>query len=236
LIPFYSEWTFHVVVGIAAATAGVFGHRAWVRRRWRRAPAGVVSEAILVVDLVNSTQLATRYGDTLAMRARNELERRTRAAAASRGVTFVENTGDGCMMMFPSVKSAMQAAVTLVRELHDHPPDMAPGPPLEVRTAVTYGEILLDARGARHGAAINKAFRLMSVPNDAFIGVEGEERMPHIRDRNRVFLDEDAFNELGTAQGDVHQVGVCRLKGFSGFHRVYELPRDKSRMGKESSV
>ncbi len=63
----------------------------------------------------------------------------------------------------------------------------------------------------------------MSVPSDAFVNVEGEERLSEIPDRNRVFLDEDAANELGSADLTFRRVGVCRLKGFSGFHRVYEL-------------
>ncbi|MBI2753787.1 MAG: adenylate/guanylate cyclase domain-containing protein [Betaproteobacteria bacterium] len=221
--PLYLEWISHVLVGVVAAVAGVLAHRAWSRRRWRRAPAGMVVEAVLAVDLVNSTQLATRHGDGLAMRARNVLERRALAAANPQGVTLVEYTGDGCMMTFPSVLAAAQAAAKLLRHLHDRPPDMAPGPPLEVRAAVTYGEILLDSRGVRHGAAINKAFRLMSVPSDAFVAVEGEERLPEIPDRNRVFLDEDSANELASAEVALRQVGVCRLKGFNGFHRVLEL-------------
>ena len=221
--PFYSEWTFHIIVGVAAAIAGVLAHRAWSRRRWRRAPAGVVIDAILVVDLVNSTWLATHHGEELAMRARNLLERRALAAATAQGVAFVENTGDGCMMAFPSVIAAAKAVVKLMRGLHERPPDMAPGPPLEVRAAITYGEILLDTRGARHGAAMNKAFRLMSVPGDAFVSVVGEERATEIPDRNRVFMDEEAANELGSADVAFRQVGVCHLKGFNGFHRVYEL-------------
>ena len=213
----------HILVGVMAAFAGVFAHRAWSRRRWRRAPAGVVIEAVLAVDLVNSTWLATHHGEELAMRARNLLERRALAAANPQGVTFVENTGDGCMMTFPSVSAAARAASKLLRGLRDRPPKMAPGPPLEVRAAIAYGQILLDAQGGRHGSTINEAFRLMSVPHEAFVIVEGEVRMTEIPDRNRVFLDEDAANELRSAGTAFSQVGVCHLKGFSGFHRVYQL-------------
>jgi len=215
--------TSHVLVGVLAGLAGVLAHRAWSRRRWRRAPAGLVNEAVLVVDLVDSTRLASHHGDGLAMRARNVLERRALAAAKSHGVTFVETTGDGCMMTFPSVIAAARAASKLLRGLHERPPDIRPGPPLDIRAAITYGEILLDSRAVRHGAAINKAFRLMSVSSEAFVTVEGEERLDEIPDRNRGFLDEDAANELGSAVVAFRQVGVCRLKGFSGFHRVYEL-------------
>jgi hypothetical protein len=62
----------------------------------------------------------------------------------------------------------------------------------------------------------------MGIPSDAFVIVEGEERLTEIPDRNRVFLDEDAANELGSADIPIRQAGICRLKGFSGFHRVYE--------------
>jgi class 3 adenylate cyclase len=222
--PFYREWTFHVLVGLVAAAVGVLAHRAWSRRHWQRPPAGVVQEAVLVVDLVGSTQLATHHGGSLAMRARNVLEERTLVAAKSQRVAFVENTGDGCMMTFPSVAAALQAVVALLRDLRDHPVDLAPGPPLDVRAGVAYGEILLDSRGGRHGAAINKAFRLMGVPSDAFVAVEGEERFEEIPDRNRIFLDEEAANEPRSGDAALRQVGVCRLKGFTGFHRVYAMP------------
>ena len=217
------DQTSHVLVGVVAALVGVFAHRAWSRRRWHRAPVGVVVEAVLVVDLVDSTWLATHHGEALAMRARNLLERRALEAASQHGVTFVENTGDGCMMTFPSVHAAASAAAVLLRGLRDRAPNMAPAPPLEVRAAVTYGQILLDARGSRHGATINEAFRLMSVPNEAFVDVQGETRLAEIPDRNRIFLDEDAANELRSGELASRQVGVCRLKGFGGFHRVYQL-------------
>jgi class 3 adenylate cyclase len=226
--PFYREWTFHVLIGLIAATAGVLAHRTWSRRHWRRPPAGVVQEAVLVVDLVGSTQLATHHGGSLAMRARNVLAERTLAAARRQGVAFVENTGDGCMMTFPSVAAAVQSAVALLRDLRDRPADLAPGPPLDIRAGVAYGEILLDSRGGRHGAAINKAFRVMGVPSDAFVAVEGEGRLQEIPDRNRIFLDEEAANEPGLGEVALRQVGVCRLKGFTGFHRVYEIPWNRA--------
>lgn len=219
----YVDWLSHAAVGGLAALAGIFAHRAWSRRRWRAAPAGLVNEAVLALDLVDSTQLADRHGDALAMRARMLLERRARAAASAHGAAFVETTGDGCMMTFASVDAAARAAAKLLRGLQERPPDMAPGPPLEVRAGLAYGELVLDVRGARHGAVINKAFRLMSADAAAFVAVEGEPRLAQIPERNRAFVDEDASHVLEAARFPLRQVGVCRLKGFAGFHRVYEL-------------
>ena len=213
----------HILVGAVAAIAGVLSHRAWSRRRWKRPPAGIVTEAVLVVDLVDSTKLATHYGEGPAMRVSNYLEEKLLDKAHSRGVTFVESTGDGCLSTFPSVAKAVRTAGALLRRLQDLPPELALGQPLALRAAVTYGEILIDTRGKRHGTAINKAFRLMSVQQAAFVNVEGETHLERIPERNRTFLDEDAANELGSEVADVRQVGVCRLKGFSGFHRVFDL-------------
>lgn len=216
------HWS-HSVVGAGAAIAGVLAHRAWSRRRWHRAPAGVVIECVLAVDIVNSTWLATHHGEDIAMRARNVLKRRALEAANLNRVIFVESTGDGFMMTFASVHDAATAATALIQGLHDRAPDMAPAPKLEVRAAISYGQLLMDAKGARHGTTINKAFRLMAVPASDFVNVEGEERMTQIPDGNRLFLDEDAVNELDMPDKTLGTVGICRLKGFSGFHRVYLL-------------
>jgi len=221
--PFYREWTFHVLLGLVTAAAGFLVYRARTRRHWGRAPAGVTNEAVLVVDLVESTHLATHHGGSLAMRARNIMEERTLAAGRTHGVSFVESTGDGCMMTFPSVRAAVEAAVLLLKGLRDRPPDLAPVPSLDVRAGVAYGEILLDSRGARHGAAINKAFRLIGVAQEAFAQVEGEDRLSEVPDRNRILLDEEAVNELSEAEFPFRFVGFCRLKGFTGLHRIYQV-------------
>lgn len=73
----YLDWLSHVLVGVVAAVLGVLAQRAGARRRWRRAPAALLNEAVLAVCLVNSTELASHHGDGVAMRARNLLERRT---------------------------------------------------------------------------------------------------------------------------------------------------------------
>lgn len=223
--PFYQERTFLVLIGLMVAGAGFvavkFARSRWVqRRRW---PMDIVSEAVLVVDLVDSTHLATHYGDHLAMHARNILKDRTMEAAQAQGLVFAENTGDGYFMTFPSVAAAVQTAISLLTDLKDRPPDMSPAPPLEVRAGISYGEILIDKRPSRHGAAINKAFRIGAISQTSFTQLEQDL----VRDRNRIFLDEEAANELRVVEIPLRSVGFCSLKGFSGLHRVFEVPWDK---------
>ena len=223
--PFYEERSFLVLAGVSIAVGGLVLYR-FLRTRSRRrlGPARFVTEAVLVVDLADSTHLATHYGDGLAMRARTVVKDRTLVAAAPHGLVFAENTGDGYFMTFPSVAGAVQTALTLLRDLKERPPDLSPGPLLEVRAAVTYGEILLDTRGVRHGAVINKAFRLEGLTAAGFVRLEGGLRPDGIPGRNRIFLDEAAAEESRTAGIALRSLGFANLKGFAGLHGVSEVP------------
>ena len=220
---FYRERTFVVTLGGAALAAGALGVYAALRLR-RRAAVRALNEAVLVVDLVESTHLATHYGDTLAMRARNALKDRALDVARLHGLAFAESTGDGWFMTFPSVAAAVESSIGLLRSLREDPPDLAPAPPLEARAAVSFGEILLDARGRRHGAVINRAHRLVGLSHASFARVEGEGGgSGEIPDRNRILLDEEAAQELRAAEAPRRFLGFCSLKGFPGLHRVYEV-------------
>jgi class 3 adenylate cyclase len=214
--------TLLVLLATAGAAGALIAYRV-VRLRSRPA-ASAVNEAVLVVDLVESTHIATHYGDTLAMRARNALKDVALTSAERHGVTFVENTGDGWFMTFPSVTGALDAATNVLRDLRERPPDLSPAPPIEARAAITYGEILLDARGGRHGAAINKAFRLVSLSAAQVARVEDAAERPAVPDRNRILMDEEAVEELRAVEMPHRFVGFCHLKGFSGLHGVYEMP------------
>lgn len=223
-VPFYRERTFLVLLGVASSAAGFAVYRIIRSRRRRRPhPAGLLNEAVLVMDLVDSTHLATQYGDGLAMRARNVLKERALAEADRQAVAFVESTGDGCMMTFPSVRAAARTAIGLLRDLRDRPPDLSPAPALAVRAGINYGEILLDGQGARHGAVINKAFRLEGLGREGFVPVEGGIDPAKVPDRDRILLSEEAAQEAQAAGIPLRFVGFCSLKGFSGLHRVYAV-------------
>lgn len=222
---FYEERTFLALVGAGAASAGLVIYRA-ARGRWRRrsGPASFVTEAVLVVDLVGSTHLATHFGDGLAMQARTVLKDRILAAAGPHELVFAENTGDGYFTTFASVESAVRTAFALLKDLRDRPLELSPAPPIDVRAGIAYGEILLDARGVRHGKVINKAFRLEGLTPEGFVEFEGRAR-DEIPERNHVFLDEEAAEEARSAGIAVRRVGFSRLKGFAGLHEVYEVHR-----------
>jgi class 3 adenylate cyclase len=221
--PFYRESAFLVLLSLAIGAGAIASyHLVRARRRRSRGGAVFVTEAVLVVDLVQSTHLATHYGDGVAMKARTILKDRTLAIASDHGLVFAENTGDGYFMTFESVAGAIHTAFALLADLKAHPADVGPAPPLAVRIGITYGEILLDAGGVRHGAVINKAFRLESLSREAFVQIEGHGETAEIPECDRVFLGEDAAEEARAHGFSPTLVGICTLKGFSGLHRVYQ--------------
>jgi hypothetical protein len=219
--PFYREGTFHALVGAALISGALVAYRFLRSRPRRRAgPAGFVSEAVLAVDLMDSTHLATHYGEAVALRARNALEEQVRRLTEATRA-FLETTGDGCLVTFPAVTPALESAVALVRERHEGLTDPGPAGRLEVRVGVTYGEILLDARGVRHGAAINKAYRLLSVKAKDLVELKGNAEGTALSERTRILVDEDAAQEVSRTVG-LGFVGYARLRGFTGLHGLYE--------------
>jgi class 3 adenylate cyclase len=220
-IPFYREGTFHVLLGALLIVGGFLGHRVLRARPRRRAgPAAFVSEAVLAVDLVDSTRLATHFGEAVALHARNLLDERIRWVT-EQARTFLETTGDGCLVTFPTVAPALASAVALVRDIGELPAEVTPTGGLAVRAGVTYGEVLLDARGVRHGAAINKAFRLLRVTSGDLVELKSESATPVLPARSRILVDEDAAQEDGSSVR-LRFVGFARLKGFTGLHALYE--------------
>jgi class 3 adenylate cyclase len=220
--PFYREGTFHALVGAILISGGLVLYRTLrVRLRRRAGPAGFVSEAVLAADLVDSTRLATHYGEAVALHARNALNHHLQRVT-DRVRSFLETTGDGCLVTFPRVTLALDAARALVRELREQPSPVGSGISLEVRVGVTYGEILLDARGVRHGAAINKAYRLLGVQPADFVELKGDAKGGGVPPRARILLDEDAAQEVGHAR-ECRFVGYAWLKGFTGLHGLYEV-------------
>jgi len=222
--PFYRERTFLVLAGVAVAIAGAALYRVLRSRSRRRGAAPrFVTEAVLVVDLVGSTHLATHYGDGLAMRARTALWDRSLGAASGRGLTHTENTGDGVFMTFTSVQDAVATARDLLRSLATEPPDLAPGPPLEVRAGISYGEMLVDGSGNRHGAVINKAFRLEGLRAESLAHLAESVAPGDVPTRDRILLDEEAAQEAAAVGTSSRLLGFGELKGFSGLHRIYEV-------------
>jgi class 3 adenylate cyclase len=113
--------------------------------------------AILFTDIVGSTQLTQRIGDSAAMSVLRAHDRIVRLAIEQRGGSEVKHTGDGLMASFRSVAAALEGALSIQRGLAEH--NRTAAHPLEVKVGVSAGEPVLE-NDDLFGAAVQLAARL----------------------------------------------------------------------------
>ncbi len=229
-VPFYQEKTFIVAVTVALMLL-VF----WVIKRGGIRPWGVfkkqdsfINEAILVVDLCESTRMAVTQGDVFAMRIKNRMKDCVREVAQGFRAKFLENIGDGYMVTFPTGADAVRAAIKILQNADDYNKEAPEKERIELRIGINYGELVLDERGGRHGAAINKVFRIEGIKKDQMQNLGEGLKPEEFLEKNRIFLSEEINEEIKDMKDIQAQlVGVFDLKGFTGLHRIYYIPWKK---------
>lgn len=159
--------------------------------------------AILFTDIVGSTDLTQRVGDRAAMDAVRSHDRIARDAIRRHGGTEVKHTGDGMLVSFVSVTSAIAAAIELQRRVHEH--NQTAGVPFEVRIGAAAGEPVTEGDDL-FGAVVQLASRLC-------------DRAPA-----GSVLVSSAIRDLAVGKGfDFASRGTLRPKGFSEPVRVFEV-------------
>lgn len=190
-----------------------------------RASAGTYrAEAMLVLDIVNSTVLVTRFGNSFMSEVKQRLERLVSPVSARQGADFTKNTGDGFLVTFPSITQAVAA----VREIYAGLPRLNEGLPdgaeVALRSGMNFGEVIVDHDADRTGSAVHKTFRIQSVGAKDLIPAEGGITREEFPEKNYVVASEETTLALAkTPDVDCRFLGLCELKGFPGIHRLYRL-------------
>ena len=158
---------------------------------------------VLVTDIVGSTEMTARLGDTAALelvRVHDALVRRGLALHAGREV---KHTGDGIMAAFDEVANAVRAAADIQQRFYGYNTEACES--LQVRVGIHAGEPVAEHNDL-FGAAVQMAFRLCSEAEAGGILVSGLVR------------------EL-SGQNASHFValGERRLKGFSARTPVFRF-------------
>lgn len=111
---------------------------------------------LVFTDLVGSTELLSRVGETAAEELRREHFALLRAAVADAGGREVKNLGDGIMVAFEGVTAALACAVAMQQALAARP---ASAEPLSIRVGVAVGEADVED-GDYFGLPVVEAARL----------------------------------------------------------------------------
>ena len=181
-------------------------------------------EAVLVLDLCDSTTIANRYGDAFALRLKEALRALARPTFSRAGVTFLKGTGDGFLATFPDLSGAVEATVRILHRKADALPRASDGAPPMLRFGIHFGQTYVDSDGDRQGDVVNMAFRLEGAGSSGFHETHGGILKDDLPVHDRVFLSEHAYQELQKMGGvPCRLVGFFDLKGMAGRHRVYEV-------------
>lgn len=109
--------------------------------------------AIMFTDLQGSTEVSTRLGDDAAMRLVRRHNDVARSAVGDAHGREVKHTGDGMLVSFISVVSAVQAAVEIQRATAGGDGDLA------IKIGMSVGEPVEESDDI-YGAAVNLAARI----------------------------------------------------------------------------
>src|SRR6476660_5352612 len=100
-----------------------------------------VTITVLFTDLVGSTELLSRVGEASADELRREHFGLLRSALAEHGGREVKNLGDGLMVVFDGVASALDAAVAMQQAITARP---AESEPFSITIGIAVGDAELE--------------------------------------------------------------------------------------------
>ncbi len=183
-----------------------------------------VIEAIVVIDLCNSTDLTSRYGDSYALGVMHKLSGVVKPAAKREGCRFLKGTGDGYLLTFPKAENAVRFSTTVLNSVMAYNAKVGKDKKIELRFALNFGEAKIDETGDRLGINISMTFRVEGVKPEAIIPLEDGMKQHELPLSNRILITENFAKELEeSAEAEIRLVGLFELKGVTGLHRIYQL-------------
>ena len=184
----------------------------------------ILTEAITVLDLCNSTDIASRYGDNFALNIMKILSDIVTQIAKRERFKFMKNTGDGFLITFSKTDNSVRFALDVLKAVDRHNEKADENRRINLRFGINLGETRVDQKGDRLGAAVNMTFRVEGVKPEALIPIEGGMEKEEVPLDNRVFMTENAYKEIGDLEGvKTRLVGLFELKGITGLHKIFQL-------------
>jgi class 3 adenylate cyclase len=201
----------------------------------------VASEAIVVVDLVESTAASNLFGWYAVGRS---LMRDLRALIAEvggkRGLQCIKSTGDGYLFTFANPAAAEMAALNAIEscfELLDLigerngklPEERA----INLRFAVHFGEVDV-VENDREGPHVSYTFRIEAISRGSLAVALNSIPPEHLPLSNYILCSEEVTGILNRRcdRCKTASLGLLKLKGFSGWREVFLVsPKERASAG-----
>lgn len=185
-----------------------------------------LTEAVLALDMCDSTETGQTYGEQFFLRQKAAVEGSVLAAAKTHRAATVKGTGDGYMMTFADCESAVLAARRILADVRQYNDAGPARQPLGLRIGIHFGEVFAEPGGDRSGLAVNLAFRLQETKAEAMHETRQGIAKALLPSRDRIFISHNVFKQLSAQRSGIQcfKVGYFDLKGFEGLRvAVYEV-------------
>ncbi|MBN1524242.1 MAG: adenylate/guanylate cyclase domain-containing protein [Spirochaetales bacterium] len=184
-------------------------------------------EAILILDLFDSSRMANMFGDEIAMKITQELNSIALPIFNKYNSEFYKGTGDGYLVTFKKPEEALSAAADILKKVNSRNTKIKDSVEMHIRICLNFGQVTIEPNGDRHGNAVNIAFRVEGVQYRDMKKKKDSINAAQFPVRDRIFLTEDFLEKMEQKQKKkVLSVGSFKLKGISGMHTVYHYPLD----------
>jgi class 3 adenylate cyclase len=192
----------------------------------------IVTEAIVVIDLVESTLTSNLFGwYAVGRQALRDLRALINEVGESRGLRSLKSTGDGYLLTFHDPQSAEMAAVRateslfdLLLRIEDRNRGVSEERALNIRGAVHLGEVDVIAND-REGPHVSLTFRLEQISRASLPSALNPIAPEEFPLQNYVLCSEEVAGILGrrASQWEMVSIGLLKLKGFPGWREVFRV-------------
>jgi class 3 adenylate cyclase len=190
----------------------------------------VVTESIMVIDLVESTTTSNLFGWYAVGRGlMQELRALITTIGKAHGLRCLKSTGDGYLLTFGNIQSAEMAAVhgveaafELLEVIAARNRSVPEERTLNLRFAVHLGEVDVVAND-REGPHVSFTFRLEAISQAALQTALNPIPPEELPLRNYVLCSEEVAGILSrrASHWQTLRIGLFKLKGFPGWREVF---------------
>ncbi len=175
-------------------------------------------EALLVLDICNSTEFIRKYGDDAFYNLISKIGKILEYKGKQNQIEFFKSTGDGYFATFKKINEALNVAFYFLEKLKEIKEKTKsdsrvtyPG----VRIALNYGPVKIDEKGDRVGKAVHLVFRLEGVTKKQL--VNPSKNLPRFLEKDRILITEDFYNKISDekVKRAFQYCGNYKVKGFS---------------------
>jgi len=183
-----------------------------------------IPEAVMVVDICESSRMMDLYGDEITNQVKNALEEFMFPVFEKHGSKFRKSTGDGFLVTFPNTQHGVDAGISILQGLDAYNAGSPDRPDVHLRFAVHFGAVRIRQDGDRHGTNVNIPFRVEGLKREGLTEAAGSMRPEELPMRDRILITEAAYQGLSQSREGCRFVGLFELRNITGMHKIYLVP------------